>query len=123
VGGASSAEFTPSNHDLLSKDSMKIMLLSSAWKTIFPPPLSQDLPVLISILGLIGLVTFATASAEKLAKSGIRKVMGAGDSEYITFVRKAISFGKLVMIGFLTRRNFRSLGVGDEFSWLERFCL
>jgi putative ABC transport system permease protein len=82
-------------------------------KTIFT--FFSGLAVLISILGLLGLVTFATA--QRTREIGIRKVMGAETSNILVLLGK--DFLKLVLIGFLIAIPISWFGMN---SWLEDFA-
>ncbi|MHA7128205.1 FtsX-like permease family protein [Algoriphagus namhaensis] len=75
----------------------------------------SGLAVLISILGLLGLVTFATA--QRTREIGIRKVMGAETSSILLLLGK--DFLKLVGIGFLIAIPISYFGMS---SWLEDFA-
>jgi putative ABC transport system permease protein len=82
-------------------------------KTIFT--FFSGLAVLISILGLLGLVTFATA--QRTREIGIRKVMGAETGNILMLLGK--DFLKLVGIGFLIAIPISWFGMN---SWLEDFA-
>lgn len=82
-------------------------------KTIFT--FFSGLAVLISILGLFGLTTFATA--QRTREIGIRKVMGAETGNILTLLGK--DFMKLVLIGFLIAIPISWFGMS---SWLEDFA-
>lgn len=82
-------------------------------KTIFT--FFSGLAVLISILGLFGLTTFATA--QRTREIGIRKVMGAETGNILTLLGK--DFMKLVLIGFLIAIPISWFGMS---SWLEEFA-
>ncbi|WP_075350805.1 FtsX-like permease family protein [Algoriphagus marinus] len=82
-------------------------------KTIFT--FFSGLAVLISILGLLGLVTFATA--QRTREIGIRKVMGAETGNILLLLGK--DFLKLVGIGFLIAIPVSWFGMN---SWLEDFA-
>ncbi|MDG1277259.1 MAG: ABC transporter permease [Algoriphagus sp.] len=82
-------------------------------KTIFT--FFSGLAVLISILGLLGLVTFATA--QRTREIGIRKVMGAETGNILLLLGK--DFLKLVGIGFLIAIPISWFGMN---SWLEDFA-
>ncbi|WP_111612043.1 ABC transporter permease [Algoriphagus yeomjeoni] len=82
-------------------------------KTIFT--FFSGLAVLISILGLLGLVTFATA--QRTREIGIRKVMGAETTNILILLGK--DFLKLVLIGFLIAIPISWFGMS---SWLEDFA-
>jgi len=82
-------------------------------KTIFT--FFSGLAVFISILGLFGLVTFATA--QRTREIGIRKVMGAETANILMLLGK--DFLKLVMVGFLIAIPISWFGMN---SWLEDFA-
>lgn len=82
-------------------------------KTIFT--FFSGLAVLISILGLLGLVTFATA--QRTREIGIRKVMGAETGNILLLLGK--DFLKLVGVGFLIAIPISWFGMN---SWLEDFA-
>ena len=82
-------------------------------KTIFT--FFSGLAILISILGLLGLVTFATA--QRTREIGIRKVMGAETGNILLLLGK--DFLKLVGIGFLIAIPISWFGMN---SWLEDFA-
>ena len=82
-------------------------------KTIFT--FFSGLAVLISILGLLGLVTFATA--QRTREIGIRKVMGAETASILLLLGK--DFLKLVAIGFIIAIPISWFGMN---SWLEDFA-
>lgn len=82
-------------------------------KTIFT--FFSALAVLISVLGLLGLTTFATA--QRTREIGIRKVMGAETSNILMLLGK--DFMKLVMIGFVIAVPISWFGMD---SWLEDFA-
>lgn len=82
-------------------------------KTIFT--FFSGLAVLISILGLLGLVTFATA--QRTREIGIRKVMGAETSNIVSLLGK--DFMKLVLFGFLIAVPVSWYGMN---SWLQDFA-
>lgn len=82
-------------------------------KTIFT--FFSALAILISVLGLLGLVTFATE--QRTREIGIRKVMGAETSNILVLLGK--DFLKLVAIGFLIAIPVSWFGMD---SWLEDFA-
>ncbi|SMP07493.1 putative ABC transport system permease protein [Algoriphagus winogradskyi] len=82
-------------------------------KTIFT--FFSGLAVIISILGLLGLTTFATQ--QRTREIGIRKVMGAETGNILILLGK--DFLKLVMIGFLIAIPISWFGMS---SWLEDFA-
>ena len=82
-------------------------------KTIFT--FFSGLAVLISILGLLGLVTFATA--QRTREIGIRKVMGAETSNIVSLLGK--DFMKLVLFGFFIAVPVSWYGMN---SWLQDFA-
>ncbi|MBN3518572.1 ABC transporter permease [Algoriphagus lutimaris] len=82
-------------------------------KTIFT--FFSALAVLISVLGLLGLTTFATE--QRTREIGIRKVMGAETSNILILLGK--DFMKLVLIGFLIAVPISWFGMD---SWLEDFA-
>jgi putative ABC transport system permease protein len=82
-------------------------------KTIFT--FFSGLAVIISILGLLGLTTFATQ--QRTREIGIRKVMGAETGNILVLLGK--DFLKLVMIGFLIAIPISWFGMS---SWLEDFA-
>ncbi|REG91391.1 ABC transporter permease [Algoriphagus antarcticus] len=82
-------------------------------KTIFT--FFSGLAVIISILGLFGLTTFATQ--QRTREIGIRKVMGAETANILVLLGK--DFLKLVMIGFLIAIPISWFGMS---SWLEDFA-
>lgn len=82
-------------------------------KTIFT--FFSGLAVLISILGLLGLVTFATA--QRTREIGIRKVMGAETGNILLLLGK--DFLKLVGVGFLIAIPISWFGMN---SWLGDFA-
>jgi len=82
-------------------------------KTIFT--FFSGLAVVISILGLFGLTTFATQ--QRTREIGIRKVMGAETSNILVLLGK--DFLKLVMIGFLIAIPVSWFGMS---SWLNDFA-
>tara|TARA_R110002012_G_scaffold320297_3_gene543161 strand:+ start:63523 stop:65892 length:2370 start_codon:yes stop_codon:yes gene_type:complete len=82
-------------------------------KTIFT--FFSGLAVVISILGLLGLTTFATQ--QRTREIGIRKVMGAETGNILVLLGK--DFLKLVMIGFLIAIPISWFGMS---SWLEDFA-
>src|SRR5690606_15283299 len=73
------------------------------------------LAVVISVLGLLGLVTFATA--QRTREIGIRKVMGAETSSILILLGK--DFLKLVLIGFMIAIPISWFGMS---SWLSDFA-
>ncbi|WP_296700797.1 ABC transporter permease [Algoriphagus sp.] len=82
-------------------------------KTIFT--FFSALAIIISVLGLLGLVTFATE--QRTREIGIRKVMGAETSNILVLLGK--DFMKLVLIGFLIAVPVSWFGMD---SWLEDFA-
>lgn len=82
-------------------------------KTIFT--FFSGLAVIISILGLLGLTTFATQ--QRTREIGIRKVMGADTGNILVLLGK--DFLKLVLIGFLIAIPISWFGMS---SWLEDFA-
>ncbi|SFT88404.1 putative ABC transport system permease protein [Algoriphagus locisalis] len=82
-------------------------------KTIFT--FFSGLAVIISILGLLGLTTFATQ--QRTREIGIRKVMGAETGNILILLGK--DFLKLVMIGFLIAIPISWFGMSN---WLEDFA-
>ncbi len=82
-------------------------------KTIFT--FFSGLAVIISILGLFGLTTFATQ--QRTREIGIRKVMGAETANILVLLGK--DFLKLVMIGFLIAIPISWFGMS---SWLNDFA-
>jgi putative ABC transport system permease protein len=82
-------------------------------KTIFT--FFSGLAVLISILGLLGLVTFATE--QRTREIGIRKVMGAETGNILVLLGK--DFMKLVGIGFVLAVPISWFGLN---SWLDDFA-
>ncbi|MDR7131749.1 putative ABC transport system permease protein [Algoriphagus sp. 4150] len=82
-------------------------------KTIFT--FFSALAVLISVLGLLGLTTFATE--QRTREIGIRKVMGAETGNILMLLGK--DFMKLVLIGFLIAVPLSWFGMT---SWLEDFA-
>jgi len=82
-------------------------------KTIFT--FFSGLAVIISILGLLGLTTFATQ--QRTREIGIRKVMGAETGNILILLGK--DFLKLVLIGFLIAIPISWFGMS---SWLEDFA-
>ncbi len=82
-------------------------------KTIFT--FFSALAIVISILGLLGLVTFATE--QRTREIGIRKVMGAETSNILVLLGR--DFLKLVGIGFLIAIPISYFGMS---SWLEDFA-
>lgn len=82
-------------------------------KTIFT--FFSGLAVIISILGLFGLTTFATQ--QRTREIGIRKVMGAETANILFLLGK--DFLKLVMIGFIIAIPISWFGMS---SWLEDFA-
>jgi putative ABC transport system permease protein len=82
-------------------------------KTIFT--FFSVLTIFISILGLLGLVTFATE--QRTREIGIRKVMGAETGNILILLGK--DFLKLVAIGFLIAVPISWFGMS---SWLEDFA-
>ncbi|WPR76315.1 ABC transporter permease [Algoriphagus sp. NG3] len=75
----------------------------------------SGLAVIISILGLLGLTTFATQ--QRTREIGIRKVMGAETMNILILLGK--DFLKLVLIGFLIAIPISWFGMS---SWLEDFA-
>ncbi len=75
----------------------------------------SGLAVIISILGLLGLTTFATQ--QRTREIGIRKVMGAETMNILILLGK--DFIKLVLIGFLIAIPISWFGMS---SWLEDFA-
>lgn len=82
-------------------------------KTIFT--FFSGLAILISILGLLGLVTFATE--QRTREIGIRKVMGAETGNILVLLGK--DFLQLVALGFLIAIPISWFGMN---SWLEDFA-
>ncbi|MEB2786198.1 ABC transporter permease [Algoriphagus persicinus] len=82
-------------------------------KTIFT--FFSGLAVIISILGLFGLTTFATQ--QRTREIGIRKVMGAETANILFLLGK--DFLKLVLIGFIIAIPISWFGMS---SWLEDFA-
>ncbi len=82
-------------------------------KTIFT--FFSALAIMISILGLLGLVTFATE--QRTREIGIRKVMGAETGNILVLLGK--DFLKLVAVGFLIAIPISWFGMN---SWLEDFA-
>jgi putative ABC transport system permease protein len=82
-------------------------------KTIFT--FFSVLTIFISVLGLLGLVTFATE--QRTREIGIRKVMGAETGNILMLLGK--DFLKLVGIGFLIAIPISWFGMT---SWLEDFA-
>lgn len=82
-------------------------------KTIFT--FFSGLAVIISILGLLGLTTFATQ--QRTREIGIRKVMGAETGNILILLGK--DFLKLVLIGFLIAIPISWFGMSN---WLEDFA-
>lgn len=82
-------------------------------KTIFT--FFSALAVLISVLGLLGLTTFATE--QRTREIGIRKVMGAETGNILALLGK--DFMKLVLIGFLIAVPISWFGMD---SWLDDFA-
>ena len=82
-------------------------------KTIFT--FFSGLAVIISILGLLGLTTFATQ--QRTREIGIRKVMGAETANILILLGK--DFLKLVLIGFVIAIPISWFGMS---SWLEDFA-
>ncbi|MEB2775043.1 ABC transporter permease [Algoriphagus sp. D3-2-R+10] len=82
-------------------------------KTIFT--FFSGLAVIISILGLLGLTTFATQ--QRTREIGIRKVMGAATANILILLGK--DFLKLVLIGFVIAIPISWFGMS---SWLEDFA-
>jgi putative ABC transport system permease protein len=82
-------------------------------KTIFR--FFSILAIVISILGLLGLVTFATE--QRTREIGIRKVMGAETGNILVLLGK--DFLKLVAIGFLIAIPVSWFGMNG---WLEDFA-
>ena len=82
-------------------------------KTIFT--FFSALAILISVLGLLGLTTFATE--QRTREIGIRKVMGAETGNILILLGK--DFMKLVMVGFLIAVPISWFGMD---SWLEDFA-
>lgn len=82
-------------------------------KTIFT--FFSGLAVIISILGLLGLTTFATQ--QRTREIGIRKVMGAETANILVLLGK--DFLKLVLIGFVIAIPVSWFGMS---SWLEDFA-
>ena len=82
-------------------------------KTIFT--FFSGLAVIISILGLLGLTTFATQ--QRTREIGIRKVMGAETVNILVLLGK--DFLKLVLIGFVIAIPVSWFGMS---SWLEDFA-
>jgi putative ABC transport system permease protein len=73
------------------------------------------LAIVISILGLLALVTFATA--QRTREIGIRKVIGAETGNILLPLGK--DFLKLVGIGFLIAISISWFGMN---SWVENFA-
>ncbi|MDF2158130.1 ABC transporter permease [Algoriphagus sp. CAU 1675] len=82
-------------------------------KTIFS--FFSTLAIVISVLGLLGLVTFATE--QRTREIGIRKVMGAETSNILILLGK--DFLKLVGIGFLIAIPVSWFGMSE---WLDDFA-
>ena len=82
-------------------------------KTIFT--FFSALAIIISVLGLLGLVTFATE--QRTREIGIRKVMGAETGNILALLGK--DFLKLVAIGFLIAIPVSYFGMK---SWLQDFA-
>ncbi|WP_268035331.1 ABC transporter permease [Algoriphagus sp. PAP.12] len=82
-------------------------------KTIFT--FFSALAIVISVLGLLGLVTFATE--QRTREIGIRKVMGAETSNILLLLGK--DFLKLVAIGFVIAIPISWFGMD---SWLQDFA-
>ena len=82
-------------------------------KTIFT--FFSGLAVIISILGLFGLTTFATQ--QRTREIGIRKVMGAATANILILLGK--DFLKLVLIGFVIAIPISWFGMSG---WLEGFA-
>lgn len=82
-------------------------------KTIFT--FFSGLAVIIAVLGLLGLTTFATQ--QRTREIGIRKVMGAETGNILVLLGK--DFLKLVAIGFVIAIPISWFGMS---SWLEDFA-
>ncbi|MDN3203319.1 ABC transporter permease [Algoriphagus sediminis] len=82
-------------------------------KTIFT--FFSGLAILISILGLFGLTTFATQ--QRTREIGIRKVLGAETGSILFLLGK--DFLKLVLVGFVIAIPISYFGMN---SWLEDFA-
>ncbi|UZD23972.1 ABC transporter permease [Algoriphagus halophytocola] len=82
-------------------------------KTIFT--FFSALAILISVLGLLGLTTFATE--QRTREIGIRKVMGAETGNILVLLAK--DFMKLVMLGFLIAIPVSWFGMN---TWLDDFA-
>ncbi|HEY2727034.1 MAG TPA: FtsX-like permease family protein, partial [Parafilimonas sp.] len=76
---------------------------------------ATGLAVLISCLGLLGLVMFITTQRTK--EIGVRKVLGASVSQLITLLSK--DFVQLVLIAFVIAAPIAWIGMNK---WLQSFA-